>query len=138
MKKMNLKEKDKIARKLYSYYRRAQLDLLQLNHYYNYYPEINTFKERTTSIQGADKKILHRMQKQERLENFIHMMDQVHLQLSKESMLFIENEYINYYDSNWYVPVYPTSTYYRLKHKALDELLDILEFIWEQEDLTKL
>lgn len=136
--KLNLKDKDRIVRKIYKNYKKAQLDMIYMSQHYNYYPQIDLFKVRETSYGSADQKMLNQLEKKERLEDYVRIVNQIHSQLSNETFTFIENEYLNFYDINWYIPLYSKSTYYRIKHKALNELLEVVLIFWDEEELMQL
>ncbi|MDE6953280.1 MAG: hypothetical protein K2P09_05655 [Erysipelotrichales bacterium] len=136
--KLNLKDKDRIVRKIYKNYKKAQLDMIYMSQHYNYYPQIDLFKVRETSYGSADQKMLNQLEKKERLEDYVRIVNQIHSQLSNETFTFIENEYLNFYDINWYIPLYSKATYYRMKHKALNELLEVVLIFWDEEELMQL
>jgi len=46
---------------------------------------------------------------------------------SKESQIIIEKEFILHEDKNWWYDYYSRSTYYRMKHKAMNEFLCCLQ-----------
>lgn len=133
---LTLKEKDKIVKKLYKNYQRAQLDILYMNQHYNYYPQIDVFKVReSSSMQKTEDFFIHQLERKQQLEEYISIINQVHSHLSKETYFFIENEYLNYYDASWWIHYFSKATYYRMKHKALDELLDSVLNFWSEKEM---
>lgn len=138
-KKLSLKQKDKITRKIYKSYQRAQLDILYLNQHYNYYPQVDVFKvkESGSSYRHGDAFIVQHLQRKQELEDYVGIVNQIHTHLSPESFSFIENEYLNFYDASWWVPYFSRATYYRLKHKALDEFIDYALVFWSENDLIR-
>lgn len=138
-KKLSLKQKDKIVKKLYKSYQRAQLDILYLNQHYNYYPQIDVFrvKEAETTYRKADNYLLQHLERKQELEDFVGIVNQIHTHLSRECYSFIENEYLNFYDPNWWVPYFSRASYYRLKHKSLDELLEYALVFWNEKELLR-
>ena len=137
--KLTLKQKDKIVKTIYSNYQRAQLDILYMNQHYNYYPQIDVFrvKESSSSYQ-SDQHLLKQLEKKQKLEDYVNIMNQIHSHLTKESYFFIENEYINFYDTNWWIHLFSKATYYRLKHQALDELLELALSFWGEDEVFHL
>ena len=136
---LTLKQKDRIAKVIYKNYQRAQLDVIYLNQHYNYYPTIDLFRVKEASnVKKTESFYLNQLEKKGQLEEYIQVMNQVHSHLSKESFFFIENEYINFYDTNWWIHLFSKATYYRIKHQALDELFESLHYFWDKEDILKL
>lgn len=138
--KLTLKEKDKIVKKIYRDYQRAQLDILYLNQHYNYFPQIDVFKikEESTTYQSKDKVYLNYVERKQELENYVSIVNQLQSHLTKEALFFIENEYLNFYDRNWWTPYYSRASYYREKHKALNEFLEIAMDLWGQDEVFHL
>lgn len=137
--KLTLKQKDKIARTIYRNYQRAQLDILYMNQHYNYYPQIDIFKVKEPSATpNTETHLLNQLERKQYLEEYVNVMNQLHSHLSKESYSFIENEYLNFYDTNWWIHLYSKATYYRLKHHALDELLDAALRFWSEKEMLLL
>lgn len=138
-KNLTLKQKDKIAKTIYKNYQRAQLDILYMNQHYNYYPQIDLFKikEPNTTLK-TESFYLEQLERKQQLEEYINVMNQIHSHLSKESFFFIENEYLNFYDTNWWIHMFSKATYYRLKHQALDELFDSVLRFWNEKDVLNL
>lgn len=138
--KLTLKEKDRIAKKIYKSYQRAQLDILYLNQHYNYYPQVDMFrvKDSSTVYQKPDSKFIHQLERKQELESFVGIINQIHTHLSREAYSFIENEYLNFYDPSWWVPYFSRASYYRVKHKALDEFLECVSIFWSEKELLRL
>lgn len=133
---LTLKEKNKIVKAIYKNYQRAQLDLLYMSQHYNYYPEIDLFKiKEPSAYKQADAQLLNQLEKKQRLEEYISIINQIHSRLSKESYFFIENEYLNFYDRNWWMDFYSRSTYYRVKHVALNEFIENLTDFWTDKEM---
>ncbi len=138
-KNLTLKQKDRIAKSLYRNYQRAQLDIIYMNQHYNYYPTIDLFRiKESSTVKKTESFYLNQLERRGQLEEYIQVMNQVHAHLSKESFFFIENEYINFYDTNWWVHLFSKATYYRLKHQALDELFESLLNFWGKNDILNL
>lgn len=140
MNEYTLKEKDRIAKNIYKNYQRAQLDILYLSQHYNYYPQIDLFKikDSTSLYKSGDSAFLYQLERKQQLETFIGAVNQIHKHLSKESFLFLENEYLNFYDTNWWLPYFSRASYYRVKHRALDELIDYAKTFWSDKEIKSL
>lgn len=138
--KWTLKEKDHIARKIYKTYKRAQLDILYLNQHYNYYPQVDLFKVKDTSsfYQKGDEKMMKQLERKQKLEDFVSIVHQIHTHLSSETYHFIEHEYINDYDALWWNAYYSRASYYRAKHRSLDEFIECIKVFWSEEDMSEL
>jgi len=138
--KLTLKQKDRIARNIYKNYQRAQLDILYMNQHYNHYPQIDLFrvKDSGTHYQKADAAFIAQLEKKQHLEEFVGIINQIHTHLSKENFRFLESEYLNFYDEMWWMPYYSRASYYRLKHKALDNLFEYASTFWSDEEILAL
>lgn len=84
------------------------------------------------------KKIMRQLERKQHLENFVGLIQQVHTHLSSEAYDFIEHEYINYYEASWWVTFYSRASYYRIKHKALDEFMECILVFWSEEEILAL
>lgn len=137
---LTLRQKDHIVRKIYKTYQRAQLDILYLTQHYNYYPQVDMFKvkDHGASYHRGDEKIMQQLEKKQHLENFVSIIQQVHTHLSSEAYDFIEHEYINFYEASWWMNYYSRASYYRIKHKALDEFMECILIFWSEEELLAL
>ncbi|MEG0367453.1 MAG: hypothetical protein RR585_11505 [Coprobacillus sp.] len=139
-KRLSLKQKDRIARSVYKNYQRAQLDILYLTQHYNYYPQIDLFKVKDAGAlyKNGDEAFLQHIERKQQLESFVGIVNQIHTHLSRESYSFIENEYLNFYSSTWWMPYFSRATYYRIKHKALNELMEYAMTFWDEEEILSL
>lgn len=136
---LSLKQKDKIVKKIYKNFQRAQLDIIYMNQHYNYYPQVDLFRvKESSSLQKSEKSFLIQLEKRQQLEEYINIINQIHSHLSKETFFFIENEYLNFYDTNWWIHMFSKATYYRMKHRALDELLEHILNFWSEKELLSL
>ena len=139
-KHLTLKQKDHAARKIYKTYQRAQLDILYLNQHYNYYPQVDMFKVKDTSssYHNGDEKMIKQLERKQKLESFVGIIHQIHNHLSKDTYEFIEHEYINYYQASWWMSFYSRASYYRMKHRALDEFIECIQIFWSEEEILSL
>ncbi len=138
--KLTLKEKDRIVKNIYKTYQRAQLDILYMSQHYNHYPQIDLFKvmEKGTLYKKADAAFLRHVERKQDLESFVGIVNQIHTHLSRESFSFLENEYLNFYDTNWWYPLFSKASYYRMKHRALDEMLEYAKTFWDDHEILRL
>lgn len=136
--KLTLREKDRVVRSIYKTYQRAQLDILYFNQHYNYYPQVDLFKvkEGSNAYLHPDSAFLSQIEKKKKLEDFVSKVNQIHLHLSQETYRFIENEYLNYYDEYWWRDYFSQSSYYRMKHKALNEVFECAKVFWDENELS--
>lgn len=139
-KKLTLRQKDKIVKKIYQNYQRAQLDILYFSQHYNYYPQIDLFRIKDESMlyKKADGAMMQYVERKQELESFVNIINQIQNHLTKQTFFFIENEYLNFYDCDWWTPYFSRASYYREKHHALDEYLEYLLDFWEEEEILKL
>ncbi len=103
-KELNLKEKERVIRNMIKSYKRAQR-----------YLEIKNFE-------GVGEESSNYVSNQ----ILSHLVESALKECSKDTQLIIENEYMKKSFRNWYFEYYSRSTYYRIKHKALDEFIDCL------------
>ena len=136
---LTFKEKDKIIKEVYSHYKKAQLDYLYFTQHYNFYPQSNVFqvKENSANYQG-DRVFLSQLIKKQALERVIHKIDEIHKHLTPESYRFIEKEYINSYDHLWWIHYYSKASYYRAKHKVVEEYMEYLLIVFDQRELERM
>lgn len=120
---LSFKEKDKLLHFIYSTYRKSKIQLKLMDVYFNPYPQSeNMLKETVTNYNNN---YLHkRLDKQRNLELFIKMIDSIHQSISKESAIILFNEYMDRKEKNWWRQYFSRSTYYRLKHQAMEEFFN--------------
>ncbi len=119
---LTFKEKDKLVRYIYKLYQKANLDLREMNGFYNPYPSSSflQIKESSTPYR-VDKHLLKRIERKRELEMFIVMMDDVFEHMSDKSVMIFKNDYYSSYVKDWWVGQYSRATYYRLKNIAFEE-----------------
>lgn len=123
--KLTFKQKQDAVEDLFRQYHRAKLKLYCLENT-NFYPQLNlgilreTNRSYNSSI--ADR-LNQRIDDKDELENLIAAFEIVIKALTTESQLIITNEYVLQKDSNWWIDYYSRATYYRLKTRALEEIL---------------
>ncbi len=138
MDKLTLKQKDKFVTKVYKKYQMAQLDIIYLNQHYNYYPQNDIFRvKESSSYSSKDHAFINMLDKKRKLEEYVMLIDRIYANLSEETKFFIDNEYLNFYDRSWWYIYYSRASYYRMKHKALDEFLESSQFFFNSEELSE-
>lgn len=137
---LKLREKDKIVKEIIEKYKRAQLNILFLDQHYNYYPQTNLFKIKDTSTPYniGESSMLIQLQKKQKLEAYVLVVEQIHSCLSEDAWDFISHQYLNFYDSHWWENKYSHSSYYRVKNSALDEYLATALQFYSLKDLCKM
>lgn len=124
MKALTFKEKQEVLTQMFNQYQRAKLQLECLERK-NFYPSIDymTVKEKKTFYQGVDKKYDSYIQSKDELKQFITTFDMILDQLSKDSYMIIYHDFVIKKEKNWWLEYYSRSTYYRLKTRAMEEVL---------------
>lgn len=124
MKALTFKEKQEVLTQMFNQYRRAKLQLECLERK-NFYPSIDylTVKEKKTFYQGVDKKYDSYIQSKDELKMIITTFDKILERLSKDSYMIIYQDFVLKKEKNWWLEYYSRSTYYRLKTRAMEEVL---------------
>ena len=122
--KMSLKEKDKLLRGIIREYQKAQLQLRVINEK-EFYPQLqyNVIKDRHTPYNHLETSMINYIEKKENLETVVTFIDGILASLPKEIYQLIEKDYLNPNKREWWNEYYSRSTYYRLRKKALDDVL---------------
>ncbi len=60
-------------------------------------------------------------------KDFIHTIECLLGECSRDTRCIIENEFLKKTDSYWYLDFYTKSTFYRLKKKAVKEFIDCMD-----------
>ena len=124
MKALTFKEKQEVLAQMFNQYQRAKLQLECLERK-NFYPSIDylTVKEKKTFYQGVDKKYDSYIQSKDELKMIITTLDKILERLSKDSYMIIYHDFVLKKEKNWWLEYYSRSTYYRLKTRAMEEVL---------------
>ena len=124
--KLTFKQKQDAVEKLFRQYHRAKLKLYCLENT-SFYPEISTslVKERkhTYGKNSIAARLNQRIDDKDDLKKLISAFEIVINALSPESQVIINNEFILKKDSDWWNEYYRRATYYRMKTRALEEIL---------------
>lgn len=123
--KLTFKQKQEAVEELFKQYHRAKIKLYCLENT-NYYPQLNigALREKNSSYSTsiADR-LNQRIDDKDELKGLISSFEIIIQALSSESQLIITNEYVLQRENEWWLDFYSRATYYRLKTRALEEIL---------------
>lgn len=124
MKAITYKEKKEELEKIFRGYHRAQMKL-QYSKEKSYYPSIqmDTIRERKSYYQDKGTQWIDSLYSKEELEKAIQSYEFILSCLSEESRRIIEKDFLYKDKKDWWVLYYSRSTYYRLKTRAMEEIL---------------
>lgn len=124
MKAITYKEKKEELEKIFRGYHRAQMKLQYLKEK-SYYPSIqmDTIRERKSYYQDKGTQWIDYLYSKEELEKAIQSYEFILSCLSEESRRIIEKDFLYKDKKDWWVLYYSRSTYYRLKTRAMEEIL---------------
>ena len=124
MKAITYKEKKEELEKIFRGYHRAQMKLQYLKEK-SYYPSIqmDTIRERKSYYQDKGTQWIDSLYNKEELEKAIQSYEFILSFLSEESRRIIEKDFLYKDKKDWWVLYYSRSTYYRLKTRAMEEIL---------------
>lgn len=124
MKAITYKEKKEELEKIFRGYHRAQMKLQYLKEK-SYYPSIqmDTIQERKSYYQDKGTQWIDSLYNKEELEKAIQSYEFILSCLSEESRRIIEKDFLHKDKKDWWVLYYSRSTYYRLKTRAMEEIL---------------
>lgn len=124
MKAITYKEKKEELEKIFRGYHRAQMKLQYLKEK-SYYPSIqmDTIRERKSYYQDKGTQWIDSLYNKEELEKAIQSYEFILSCLSEESRHIIEKDFLYKDKKDWWVLYYSRSTYYRLKTRAMEEIL---------------
>ena len=124
MKAITYKEKKEELEKIFRGYHRAQMKLQYLKEK-SYYPSIqmDTLRERKSYYQDKGTQWIDSLYNKEELEKAIQSYEFILSCLSEESRRIIEKDFLYKDKKDWWVLYYSRSTYYRVKTRAMEEIL---------------
>lgn len=124
MKAITYKEKKEELEKIFRGYHRAQMKLQYLKEK-SYYPSIqmDTIRERKSYYQDKGTQWIDSLYSKEELEKAVQSYEFILSCLSEESRRIIEKDFLYKDKKDWWVLYYSRSTYYRLKTRAMEEIL---------------
>ena len=122
---LTFKQKQEAVENIFKQYHRAKLKLYCLENM-NYYPQISTSIIRETK-NHYNKSVAERLnssiEDKDELRSLISSFEIIIKALSPDSQLIITNEFVEQREDEWWVDFYSRATYYRLKTRALEEVL---------------
>jgi hypothetical protein len=125
---LNYKEKDKYMRYIYGLYQKSLMDLEMFDTYHNLYPQQSVSIIRESSVYyGFNNQFNYIIEKKNRLNLFIQMIENIHQIVSKNCLIIIENEYLGVSKKHWWKSYYSRSSYYRIKNSAIDEFFEYFD-----------
>lgn len=122
---LTFRQKQDAVENLFRQYHRAKLKLYCLENT-NFYPQVSAGIIRETKRRykrSIAERLNSRIDDKDELKSLIASFEIIIKALTPESQLIITNEYINQRDDDWWVSFYSRATYYRLKTRALEEIL---------------
>ena len=124
MKAITYKEKKEELEKIFRGYHQAQMKLQYLKEK-SYYPSIqmDTIRERKSYYQDKGTQWIDSLYSKEELEKAIQSYEFILSCLSEESRRIIEKDFLYKDKKDWWVLYYSRRTYYRLKTRAMEEIL---------------
>ena len=125
LKKMTFKEKDALLRSIVREYHKAkiQLKVLEDKEFYPTNQYNMVVQESKPRYGGLEHMIMNHIEKKEALRFLIGLVDDVFHSLDFDEQQIIENDFLNPVQREWWQQFYSRSTFYRIKKKAVDEML---------------
>ncbi|MFV0396386.1 MAG: MG284/MPN403 family protein [Coprobacillaceae bacterium] len=126
MKAMTFREKQTVLRNTFDEYQRAKVKLhcLEMN---NFYPEIayHVVREASKKYNTTNMTSLlnSRIDDKDELAGVVRSFEYIISLLTEESKRIIENDFIFKKKNGWWREYYAKTTYYRLKTRAMEEML---------------
>ncbi len=128
---LTFKQKQDAVKNLFKQYHRAKLKLYCLENV-NYYPQVSAGVIRETKKyykRSVAERLNSRIEDKDELKSLISSFEIIIKALSPDSQVIITNEFINQKEDDWWVDYYSRATYYRLKTRALEEVLFYVNII---------
>ncbi len=122
---LTFKQKQEAVENIFKQYHRAKLKLYCLENM-NYYTQISTSIIRETKNhynKSVAERLNSRIEDKDELRSLISSFEIIIKALSPDSQLIITNEFVEQREDEWWVDFYSRATYYRLKTRALEEVL---------------
>ena len=126
IKAMTFKEKHTLLKNTFDEYQRAKVKLhcLEMN---NFYPEVayHVVRDGSQKYNATNMTSLlnSRIDDKEELSGIVKSFEYIISLLSEDSKRIIENEFIHRTPYDWWREYYAKTTYYRLKTRAMEEML---------------
>lgn len=122
--KMTLKEKDALLKSIIKEYQKAKIQLKVLEDK-EFYPvnDYSTIQENRPRYDGVEHAIMNHIEKKDALKAIIRLVDDVYNSLTTEQQQIITNDFLNPVYREWWRQFYSRSTFYRIRKKAIDDML---------------
>lgn len=125
---LTFKQKDLLMKHIFSKYNKAKIELATTENNYNYYPSSSILKVgESKNSNGYESRLLRNLDHENKLNLYIYKIDHINKHISKKSLLIITKDYIENVDHIWYLDYFSKSTYYRMKHRAFNEFLELFD-----------
>ena len=128
---LTFKQKQDAVENLFKQYHRAKLKLYCLENV-NYYPQVSAgiIKETKRRYKRSIAERLNSsIEDKDELKSLISSFEIIIKALSPDSQIIITNEFVDQKEDDWWVDFYSRATYYRLKTRALEEVLFYVNII---------
>lgn len=125
LEKMTLKEKEAMLKSIIREYHKAQIQLKALEDK-EFYPISHyalSVQETRPRYDGVEHVIMNHIEKKDALRSVIQLVDDVYNSLSDEEQQIIANDFFTPANREWWRQYYSRSTFYRIKKKAIDDML---------------
>ena len=121
---MSFKEKCDLLQLVFREYHKAKM-ILEGYETKNLYPALSNLviNESSANYQNVEKNIINQIEKRDNYKKIVDLVDYLLDSLDEKYREMIVNEFKNKNKAYWWIPYYSKSTYYRVKAKALDEML---------------
>lgn len=124
IKALTFKEKQETLETIFKQYHRAKIKLHCLENK-SFYPKIDysLVKDSSRQYQNTVYKLDQYIDKKDDLEKQIRAFELIIDNLSSDSRKIIIHEFVKQSRANWWIEYYSRSTYYRMKTRAMEEML---------------
>lgn len=126
IKALTFREKQTTLEDVFKQYKRAKIKLYCLEET-QYYPQLyyGVARDQVRKYKSASmiSKLNSNLETKEELQNVISTFECIIENLSVDSKQIIVKEFMENQDSDWWYNYYAKSTYYRMKTKAMEEML---------------
>lgn len=123
---LTFREKQTTLEAVFKQYKRAKIKLYCLEET-QYYPQLyyGVARDQVRKYKSSTmiSKLNSNLETKEELQNVISTFECIIENLSEESKQIITKEFMENKDSDWWYNYYAKSTYYRMKTKAMEEML---------------
>ncbi len=118
------REKDVLLKSIIKEYHKAKIHLNMLENKVFYSSvQYSIIQEHGIGYNGLENTIINNMEKKETLKTIISLFDNVYNSLTEEEKHVIKNEFIAPSYREWWRGYYSRATFYRIKKRAVDNML---------------